>query len=303
MKLNCSPAPAETKAHRAWWHHHLLFTNNLRHKQVTETKGASLVCVWLDGVTWCQQDWRTQIRLDPLRFSLRLSGEQFRHCNFPWQPLHVCWTWQPLSHLCPPALDVSPRTGMIDLSGSLLANSPVFSLLRSHPCGPMMPDLASSSTTVCVPSQYRWKMTAYSFSSSLFNLFSTAPSPIVLITHFSVFLSPELSQPLNLLLVRGWIEFILLFASPAACQRDTSGGIKMCSLCIVYSVAEKRVNIHGLFSLGAFQLDELGAADKGSCIMSHEFKYFSLTTWGYQETGSPVCHFPVTLLLVVGWRK
>lgn len=148
----------------------------------------------------------------------------FQHCNFPWQPLHVCWTWQALRHLCPPALDVSPRTEMIDLSGSLLANSPVFSLLRSHPCGPMMPDLASSPTSVRLLSQYRWKMTAYSLPSSLFNLFPATPSPVVLITHFSVLLSSQLSQPLNLLLVCGWIEFILLFASPAACQRDTSGG-------------------------------------------------------------------------------
>lgn len=30
-------------------------------------------------------------------------------------------------------------------------------------------------------------MTAYTSSSSLFNLFPAAPSPIVLITHFSVF--------------------------------------------------------------------------------------------------------------------
>lgn len=122
------------QSHSRWWHHLSLSNYHLRRcynsivavsehlAGIKETSPVRFRLVDRSGSS------RTVAGLaQPTALRSVLAEQLLLHSNFPWRPLHVYWTWQPmpLSHLCPAALPVSRGTWMIDMSGSLLANSQV----------------------------------------------------------------------------------------------------------------------------------------------------------------------------------
>lgn len=162
------------QSHSRWWHHLSLSTYHLRccynsivtfSQHLAGIKETPLVRFRLVDRSGSS---RTVADLpQPTALRSVLAEQLLQHSNFPWRLLHVYWTWQPASE--PPVSCCIARVPrdlddwyVRQFAGQLAGPS----LLRSHPCGPMMPDLASSFRTVCLPSLYGWEMTASSFSSS-----------------------------------------------------------------------------------------------------------------------------------------